>query len=68
MKGLGTKDNELVRIIASQKERNLRKISKRFLQDNRKSLLALVLKKITSGDYGKTLRFPVWSNTGANVT
>lgn len=54
MKGLGTKDDLLIRIIATQKERNLRKISKYFLQVNRKSLL-LWCKKDTSGDYGKLI-------------
>lgn len=54
MKGLGTKDDKLVRIIATQKERNLRKISKYFLQVNRKSLL-LWCKNDTSGDYGKLM-------------
>lgn len=54
MKGAGTKDNQLIRIICAQKERNLQKIAKQFLQTNNKTLKKWVSGD-TSGNYGKLL-------------
>jgi len=54
MSGMGTDDNDLVRMIATMKERHLRKIAKRFLQDHQKTLLKWV-DGDTSGDYGKLM-------------
>jgi len=54
MKGLGTKDNKLIRLVVASKERNLRKISKHFKDVNNKTLLKWV-KSDTSGNYGTLL-------------
>jgi len=54
MKGLGTDDDNLIRLIATMKERYLRKIAKRFLQDNEKALWKWVQGE-TKGDYGKAV-------------
>merc|ERR1712136_340057 len=63
MKGAGTDDNDLIRMICSQKERHLRKIAKRFLQDNSKTLLKWVDGEC-SGHYGKLIVETVrhWGN------
>jgi annexin A7/11 len=54
MKGLGTNDKELIRIIVSQKERHLKAAAERFLQDNKKTLRKWVESEC-SGDYKKIL-------------
>jgi len=54
MKGAGTKDKRLIQLIASQKERHLKKISKHFLEENKKSLKKWI-KDDTSGNYGALL-------------
>jgi len=54
MKGLGTDDWHLIRIICSQKERNLKEIASQFQQDHKKPLIDWV-KDECSGDYKKLL-------------
>jgi len=68
MQGLGTKDNKLIRLVVSQKERHLRKISKYFFAANKKSLLKWV-KGDTSGNYGALLAETVhyWGDHSALV-
>lgn len=54
MKGMGTKDTMLVRLIATQKGRGLKAVNNRFLTDNQKNLHKWVESE-TSGDYRKIL-------------
>jgi len=54
MKGAGTKDTMLVRLVCTQKGRGLKQVNERFLMDHKKTLLEWV-KSETSGDYRKTL-------------
>jgi len=58
MKGIGTTDRELIRIIASQKDRRLRSITKIFLAKY-KSTLRTWIHDDTSGDYRKLLELTV---------
>jgi len=54
MKGIGTKDSKLIRLVVSEKERHLRKISKHFYEVNKKTLTKWI-KADTSGHYGALL-------------
>merc|ERR1712130_928278 len=65
MKGMGTSDNVLVRVIASQKERYLQAIAKQFLQDKGKTLYKWI-DGDTSGNYGKILKLTVKSFGSVN--
>jgi len=68
MKGAGTSDKKLIRLVISQKERHLRKISKHFFSENKKSLLKWV-QGDTSGNYGSLLADTVryWGDHSALV-
>lgn len=54
MKGVGTNDDDLVRLVCTQKERALKPAAARFLMDYKKTLKAWVADE-TSGDYKKIL-------------
>jgi hypothetical protein len=54
MKGMGTSDSNLIRLIATNKQRGLREVNNRFLSDHQKNLARWV-KDETSGDYRATL-------------
>lgn len=54
MSGVGTDEDKLTRCTRSTKERCLRKVSKKFLQDNGKTLLKWA-DGDTSGNYGKLI-------------
>jgi DNA repair exonuclease SbcCD ATPase subunit len=54
MKGAGTRDHDLIRLIVSQRERNLPAASKRFLQENKKTVKVWVSSEC-SGNYKKAL-------------
>jgi hypothetical protein len=54
MKGLGTDESTLTRIIVTQRERHLPAIAKRFLMDHKETLKVWV-KKECGGAYGKAL-------------
>jgi len=58
MKGIGTYDHELIRIVASQKDRRLKSIAKAFLHKY-KSTLRTWVHDDTSGDYRKLLEFTI---------
>ncbi|XP_052068633.1 annexin A7-like [Mytilus californianus] len=55
MKGLGTKDNRLIRIIVSRSEIDMVQIKKHFLENNKQTLWKW-LKDDCSGDYKKLLQ------------
>jgi len=58
MKGVGTYDQELIRIVAAQKDRRLKSIAKAFLHKN-KSTLRTWVHDDTSGDYRKLLELTI---------
>ncbi|VDM01765.1 unnamed protein product, partial [Schistocephalus solidus] len=81
MKGLGTNDDDLIRLVLAYSEDNLEDVKKVFLQKNEKSL-ADYIRGDTSGDYKKFLvaivgdkrtefaicAYPVWSIRCLTVT
>jgi len=54
MKGVGTNDQRLVRVIVTQKDRHLRPIAARFLEKFKATIKVWVCED-TSGDYRKLL-------------
>jgi len=54
MKGMGTNDTDLIRLITTQRGRHLRAAGKYFLEVNRKTISAWVADE-TSGDYKSIL-------------
>ena len=61
MKGLGTKDNRLIRIITSRSEIDMVQIKQYFLEENKQTLWKW-LEDDCSGDYKKLLQAIVGKN------
>merc|ERR1719170_140736 len=62
MKGLGTNDEALIRLVVTQKERNLRKANARYLQRYEQTLTSRIEDEC-SGDY-KQLLVGIMKNWG----